>query len=209
MLLAGHTYFTKPLRAGVRLIEYLVRKSLHVYELTNDPDCILRIQLTRAPRQVDEAGVKVAKGDFVLAIHAWNERMPKLPIAGPTLEWGIQLKRLTIHSFEAVARELQKGGIYSQVRAIYGESTIFSFSDHKGGLRMIQRLGFTILPYHGSTGKFGEFWANLFSWWLMWAFNDVSLRSRDFWSLERTEAWFMAEEFIERYGEKTVTPGSQ
>ena len=207
--MASHTYITRLLRAGVRLIEYLIRKSLHVYEFTDEPDCILRIQLTPAPRSVHEGGVAVSKGDTVLVIHAWNERMPKLPKEGPTLEWGIRLRRLAVHSFEAVANELQKGGKYSQVRAIYGESTLFSFSDHTGGLRMIQHMGFTILPYRGSTGKFGEFWANLFSWWLLWAFNDVSLQSRDFWRQERTEIWFMAEDFIERYGGKAEIRGSK
>ncbi|NJD59029.1 MAG: hypothetical protein C3F13_17135 [Anaerolineales bacterium] len=198
----AQAWISRPLRAGVRLIEYLVRKSLHVFEFTDDPECILRIQLLSAPHSVDVGRVKISTGDVILAIHAWNERMPKLPVEGPTLEWGVRLRRLVIHSFEAVAREIQKGGKYSQVRAVYGESTIFSFSEHTGGLRMIQRLGFTILPYHSQTGKFGEFWSNLFSWWLMWAFNDASLRSRNFWKMERTEAWYMVDDFVKRFGKK-------
>ena len=198
--MVDRSYLSRPLKAGVRLIELLVRKSLNVYEFTDDPDCILRIQLMPAPRNVDFGSVNITKGDPVLAIHVWNERMPKLPKDGATLEWGVRLRRLLIHSFEAVAQEIRTGGKYSKVRAIYGESTLFSFTDHTGGLRMMQRLGFTIVPYHSSSGKFGEFWANLFSWWLMWAYNDVSLRSRDFWDMERTEAWCMLDEFIQQYG---------
>ena len=198
--MSDQSWISQPFRAGVRLIEFIVRKSLHVYEFTDDPECILRIQLTTAPRAVDFGSWKISKGDPILGIHAWNERMPKIPREGATIEWAIRLRRQAIHSFQKVSEELQKDDKYSQVRAVYGESTIFSFSGHTGGLQMIQRLGFTIVPYHSPSGRFGEFWANLFSWWLMWAFNDVSLDTRDFKKMERTEAWFKAEDFIQRFG---------
>jgi hypothetical protein len=57
-----------------------------------------------------------------------------------------------------------------------------------------------VLPYHRPLGKFGEFWENFFSWWLMWTYNDASLHSREFWRLQRTEIWMTADEFIRRYG---------
>jgi hypothetical protein len=196
------TWLSRPLKAGVRLIEYLVRKSMHVYEFTDDPDCILRIQLTTSPRSVDFGTWQISKGDTILSIHAWNEKMPKIPEQGATIEWAIRLRRQVVHSFHKVAEELQMRGKYSLVKAIYGESTIFSFSEHTGGLKMMQRLGFSILPYHSASGKFGDFWANLFSWWLMWAFNDLSLDTRHFKHLERTETWFQVDEFIQRYGKK-------
>jgi hypothetical protein len=198
----NHSLIGKPFRAGVLLIEYLLRKSMHVYEFTDDPECILRTQLTPAPHAVELTNGKISKGELVLAIHAWNERMPQIPPEGPSMEWAIRLRRLTVHSFEAIAKELQKGGKYAQVRAVFGESTIFSFSKHTGGLRMMQHLGFTILPAPSTAGKFGEFWANLFSWWLMWAFNNVSLDSRDFKNLERTELWAMVDDFMRRFGKE-------
>ena len=66
---------------------------------------------------------------------------------------------------------------------------------------MIQHLGFTVLPCHRPLGAFGEFWENLFSWWLMWAYNPPSLKSRRFWRLQRTEIWMTTAEFFRRYGE--------
>ncbi len=65
----------------------------------------------------------------------------------------------------------------------------------------MQSFGFTVLPYHNPLGKFGEFWENLFSWWLMYAFNTASMDTRKFWQLERTEIWMDRDEFIRRYGE--------
>jgi hypothetical protein len=199
----SQSWIERELKGGVRLIDYLLRKNLHVYEFTDDPGCLLRLQLTIAPHTIELGSQLVTKGDPVLGIHAWNERIPRLPEQGPSLEWAIRLRRLSVHSFGLVARELQKGGQYSPVKAIFGESTIFSFSSHTGGLQMMQHLGFTIIPFHSATGKFGEFWANLFSWWLMWAFNDVSLRSRDFRHLERTEAWMLVDDFINRFASQS------
>ena len=91
---------------------------------------------------------------------------------------------------------------YSQVRAVCGESALFSYTDHTGGTRLMEHLGFTILPNHRPLGRFGEFWENLFSWWMLWTYNDVSLHSREFWHLQRTEIWMTVDEFIQRYGDR-------
>src|SRR5512137_1157881 len=104
------SWLSRPLKAGVRLIEYLVRKSMHVYEFTDDPDCILRIQLTTSPRSVDFETWQISKGETIISIHAWNEKMPKIPEEGATIEWAIQLRHQVVHSFQMVAEELQKGG---------------------------------------------------------------------------------------------------
>jgi hypothetical protein len=189
------------MRAVVRLIDTLLRKSQGIYEFTDDPECILRIQLKRATHPVTFGNNRILKGDAVLAVHAWNERMPKVPEDGPTLEWAFGLRQQVIHSFMGVAKEMVQGHQFSQVRAVCGESALFSFTDHTGGTRLMQHLGFTILPYHRPLGRFGEFWENLFSWWLMWTYNEASLLSREFWQMKRTEIWIAADEFIRRYGE--------
>jgi len=36
----------------------------------------------------------------------------------------------------------------------------------------------------------------------MWAFNNVSLDSRDFKNLERTELWAMVDDFMRRFGKE-------
>jgi len=65
---------------------------------------------------------------------------------------------------------------------------------------MLQRLGFTVIPYHRSLGAFGEFWENFYTWMLMWTYNPGSLRYRGLWGLRRAEIWMSAEEFLRRYG---------
>jgi hypothetical protein len=191
----------KTLRSGVRLIDYLLRKHGDLREFSQDPSCILRIQLTTSPHPVTLGSTLINKGDPVLALHLWNEHMPQLPQQGAELEWAIHLRRRLIDTFKGVARQLRDDDRYAAVKAIFGISVLFSFSEHVGGARMMQHLGFTVLPYYRPKGRFGEFWENLFSWWLMWTYNETSIRSRKFWHLQRTEVWMDADEFMQRYGE--------
>jgi hypothetical protein len=193
------------MRAAVRLIDQLIRVTEGVDEFSRDPECILRIQLKHATHAIKIGSEMILMGEPVLALHAWNEHMPKLPAEGADLEWALQLRRQTIHSFRQVAGVMAHDSRYSQVQAVCGESALFSFTDHTGGTRMMEHLGFTVLPYHRPAGRFGEFWENLFSWWLMWTYNNTSLHSRELWRLQRTEIWMTADEFIRRYGETART----
>jgi hypothetical protein len=188
------------MRAVVRLIDTLLSKKAGLFEFSQAPDVILRIQLRTAPHPVDVSGITITKGDPVLAIHIWNERIPRIPAAGADLEWALKIHRRIIYSFQGVARWMQQDPCAADIRAIFGISVLFSFSDHTGGMQMVRHLGFTVVPFHRPVGRFGEFWENLFSWWLMWTYNDVSLRSRKFWRLRRTEIWMTRDEFIHRFG---------
>ena len=188
------------LRAGVRFIDTLLSKSLGIYVFSSDPECIMRIQLSRAAHTVSIGNQRIMRGEPVLGLHAWNEHMPKLPREGANLEWALRLRRQVVHSFKLIAKEMIRDARYSHVRAVCGSSAVFSFSEHVGGTRVMQHLGFTVLPYHRPFGRLGEFWENLFSWWLMWTYNTSSHRSRQFWRLQRTEIWITRDELLKRFG---------
>jgi YkoP domain len=188
------------MQAAVRGIDSILRKSQGIHKFTDDPECILRIQLKHSAQAVKIGVEKILKGDVVLAVHVWNERIPQIPPEGADLKWALGIKQKVIHSFRVLAMVMVQDYKYAQVRALCGTSTLFSSSVHVGGMRMMQHLGFTVLPYHRPLGRFGEFWENLFSWWMMWTFNNPSLNSREFWGLQRTEIWMTAKEFIRRYG---------
>jgi hypothetical protein len=188
------------MRALARFVDSLLRKRHGVYEISDDPECVFRIQLRQAPHEVSIHGNKISKGDPVLGMHIWNEHMPKLPEDGADLGWARRSHRLLLHTFKMIAKEMQSDEKYASVRALYGTSALLSFNDHTGGTRMMQHFGFTVLPYHPRRGRFGLFWQNFFSWWLMYTYNEVTLHNRDFWRLQRTEIWMLADDFIQRYG---------
>jgi hypothetical protein len=188
------------MRALARFIDRQLQKRNKVFEFSYDPQCIFRLQLRRAAQDVNLQGHQILKGDPILGIHIWNERMPKLPVDGADLGWARQSHRLLLHSFKLIAREMQSDTKYTGIRALFGISALFSFTGHTGGMRMMQHFGFTVLPYRPTKGRFGLFWQNFFSWWLMYTYNDVTLKYREFRHLQRTEIWMPADEFIRRYG---------
>jgi hypothetical protein len=137
----------------------------------------------------------------VLELHLWNEHIPALPPAGPDLAWASRTRRLFINSLYTVGQLVKIDSRLASVQAVGGVSVLLSDGDRSSGERMIHRLGFEILPYHTRLGRFGEFWENFYSWWLMWAFNPVSLNHRQLLRLERVEFWMPRGEFLKRFGE--------
>jgi hypothetical protein len=60
--------------------------------------------------------------------------------------------------------------------------------------------GFVVRPYRNRFGRFGEFWENLYTWFIMWTFNAASLHGRRVLGLRRMEMWMTAEDFVQRFG---------
>jgi hypothetical protein len=187
------------MQAAVRLIDHLLRLQGGIFEFSQAPDIILRLQFLTAPHAVTLGKISISRGEPVLGLHTWNERLPKLSSAGADLQWAICLRRGFICSLGEIAKLVRTDQRYANICAIYGASAMLSTTAHTGGLRMLQRLGFTILPYYRPMGRFGEFWENLFSWWMMWAYNQPSLHSRRFWRLQRTEIWMTRADFLRRF----------
>jgi hypothetical protein len=180
------------MRAFVRLVESWLRRANHVFEFTDDPECLLRLQISRAP------------GEPVVELHLWNEHIPPLPASGPDWGWANRTQRLFLRSLRAAAREMQRDPRFAGVKAVRAVSVLFSPGaspgDHSGGAHLMQRLGFDLVPCRSALGAFGDFWENFYAWWLMWAFNQVSVQRRQFFRLRRMEAWMPAEAFIQRFG---------
>jgi hypothetical protein len=103
-------------------------------------------------------------------------------------------------SYRAAARWLADQPRMADVRAVGGVTALIAPDGGGGSVRLMQRLGFEVLPYRNPLGRFGEFWENLYTWWLMWAYNAASLRHRRLLRLRRTEFWMSARAFLERYG---------
>ena len=60
------------MRALIRGLDAVQRKLQGVYEFTDDPDCLLRVQVRRTHRPLAFAGQTVSKGKRVLYLHLWK-----------------------------------------------------------------------------------------------------------------------------------------
>jgi hypothetical protein len=188
------------MRALIRGLDALQRRILGVVEFSDDPGCLLRIQLKRTSRPLIFPDQAIPTGELALYLHLWNEHLPTLPPEGPDLAWAVRLRRSLVASLCAVARHLQNEVQLEDVRAVGGATALFSPGERSGGERAIRRLGFAVIPAHRPLGRFGEFWENLYATWLMWTFNPGSLRYRKMLSRRRAEIWMPVDEFLRRYG---------
>jgi len=187
-------------RALIRCFDGFLREALGVCEFCEDPDCLLRLRFAGAPH-VLRLGDRVVEADEpVLELHFWNEHFPPLPLKGSDLAWAVRTRGLLVRSLRGVAGEMGRDPRLAGVRAVGGVTVLLSPGDHPAGVHLMERLGFTVLPYHGPWGRFGEFWENFYTWWLMWTYNPVSVRLRSLLRLRRAEVWMPADEFLRRYG---------
>ena len=189
------------MRAIVRRFDGLLRRAEGVFEFCDQADCILRLQERGAAHALSlPDGSLVRKGDPVLFLHLWNERIPPIPVDGPDLIWAARFRHLLIGSYRLTARWLVAQPDLGQVRAVGGVTVLLYGGETQGALRLIQRLGFQVMPYRNPLGRFGELWENLYTWAIMWTFNTVSLRHRRLLRIRRTEVWMSTAEFMRRYG---------
>lgn len=186
----------------IRLLDRLLRRQQGVFEYWDHPDCMFRASLGRARYAIPLPDGEIPAGAEVLQLHFWNEHMPQIPAEGPDLAVALRGQRMLIASLRAFACQIQDGARFAAGRAVGGATVLFAAGDASSGERLFQRLGFSVFPHRNPLGRFGEFWENVYTWALMWAFNAYSLQRRHFLQLQRTEVWMSTEAFLARYGTK-------
>jgi hypothetical protein len=188
------------MRAVIRGFDRFLRRARGVFEFCDERECVLRLRLTQTPRELHLPGGVVGKGEPMLELHLWNEHLPLPPADGPDLAWGLRIGRMWMVSLHRVGRYVRGDPRLSGVRAVGGVTVLLFAGDHTGGIRLMERSGFTVEPHRQPLRGFGEFWQNLYAWGLMWAFNPASVRGRRFTHLRQAEIWMHADEFLRRYG---------
>jgi hypothetical protein len=189
-----------PLRRVIRRFDAFQRRRLGVYEYCGAADCILRISVERTSDAVLLGDVSVAPGEQVVVLHFWNEHLVPMPARGPDIAYALAAHRVFVGSLRALARHLLDDPALADVRAVGGVIVLLSPHDHPAGLRLMERLGFAVRPHPQPLGRFGEFWENFYTWWVMWTYNPGSLAGRRLIRLERSEIRIQVEDFLRRYG---------
>lgn len=99
-----------------------LRQRFGVYEFTDDPQCLFRIQCLCSDDAVELAdGTRVRRGDHLLALHLWNEHIPLMGRGGPSLAWARRFDRAVQVSMRALAGYLAEHDELSDVGAICGD----------------------------------------------------------------------------------------
>ncbi len=190
---------TAAMKALLRAFDRMLARLYGVYEFTDDPDCLFHLSITRLSQPLALDGQTVPAGAEALIIHFWNEHLPRLPREGATLAQAARFQHQIVKSLQAVAAEIRRDPQLARVQAVGGVSALTTTAGPNGTTRLLRRLGFTITPYHNRLGRFGLFWENLYSWLLMWAYNEASLRHRPLSRLARSNVWMPVEKYLILY----------
>jgi hypothetical protein len=188
------------MRRIVRLLDQSLRKAQGVFEYWDDPDCMFRVSHSRAPRPISLPDSEIPDGAEVLLLHFWNEHMPHIPPEGPNINMAMRAARMLKGSFRELAREVQHNPGLVGVKAVGGIGVLIYPDAGPGAEKLLRRLGFSIFPYRHPLGRFGEFWENLYTWGLIWTFNEVSLRQRRLLRLYRSELWMSTDTLVRLHG---------
>ena len=212
-------------RGLVVLIDVIQRKLLGIVEFSSDPDCLARIALSvsRAETRLPD-GTLVRKGEPVVEIHLWNEKVPQIPPAGPDAAWAMAFRRKVIKSLRELASYVEREPSMAGVRVFHGGT---SFARRAGLTRdltagdLASRLGFFVVrpAVSGAGGtagfadgaraphgigrlfiRFRDFWENLYYLALVWAFNPQSLATKSLGRLERVDLYMTRQTLLDRYG---------
>lgn len=198
----GHV---RPWLAGlVFAFDAFLRQRHQVFEFTADPDCIFRAQLGYADHAVDLVdGIRIRPGDRMLNLHYWNEQIPRVPPAGPTIGWARQFCRQMESSLRELARYCTAHPELDDVVAI-AANVAQGTRDQRAQLTYImRRFGFAppaAVEPSRSDARLRRLGENLLIAVMVMARNPIVLRVDTLWR-DRTELYLSRTALAERFGE--------
>ncbi len=189
-------------RAAIRALDTLIRQAHEVQEFTDDELCLLRIAMVKSAEDITLSdGTRVSKGETIGELHLWNEHIPPMPKDGTYFTWGMRAYLLLMRSLRALAQYLASHPEWSSIHAWRGESSFFPKGI--GVPDLFGKLGFDVVRRENPSNffrKFADFWQNLYWWMLAWAFNPLSLKTKQLLKLERWQIWMSSAKFQQKYG---------
>jgi hypothetical protein len=150
-----------------------------VFEYTDKPDCIFRVQLGRLHSQVMLSdGTAGHPGDRVIDLHFWNEHIPATPLAKHSFAWARHFGRNFAESIDELARFLSSEPGLLDINIVRANMNLDSLS------RIAARYGFEITREPVKiwpsqyVHRFGE---NILYWLLTLACSSGRPRPKKFW----------------------------
>jgi hypothetical protein len=84
-----------------------LRRRYAVFEYTQHPSCIFRLEISRARRPlVLRDGTSVRAGERICRLHFWNEHVLPVPREGATIAWARGMQRAIAEALHELARFL-------------------------------------------------------------------------------------------------------
>lgn len=191
-----------PVRAGVRRLDAWLRSRQGFLEFAASPACILRVVLTRAEHEVRLSdGVAANRGDQILDIHFWNERIPQTS-ENPGLAWGGRFGRRLMRSLGELAVAVDADPRFAQVAALRARLAFAGERNPDDMRRFGAWFGFEEAQSIGPVSTVRRLHDAAEDVWLLalaWTFNPGSLRARSI-VRRRDDLWISRARMSERHG---------
>lgn len=198
------------LRGAVLWVDAVLKRRLGIQAFTRNPDCLLRLSMTRSGADVTLSdGTRIVRDESVGEIHFWNERLPQTPPSGPDLAWALAFQRLLRHSLVDLAAFVETDPRFRGVRAFRGTIFLDRCSWLARTVRPVQRFGLELrVPARrgGPRQAFVDFWEEVYSGVLCWAFNPCGTRSRRLRSATRRQFWISRNTLLALHGNGAERP---
>src|SRR5690348_13099575 len=109
----------------VMSIDRRLREQQRIQEYSTHPECLFRIEETRADQSLRLSdGTAVRMGEPVLKLHIWNERMPEMGSAGPTVGWARRASRAVELSLRELARAWDSNARWRGIEVICADMSL-------------------------------------------------------------------------------------
>jgi hypothetical protein len=180
---------------GIYCIDWLLRCWYGVYAYSKTDNDLLRVSIRRVetPTTLSD-GTRVHRGDVVVDLHIWNERIPALGPLGPSLVWASRTKRRIELSLVTLAHHLESQDGLDRCAAVRAEVVFVSGQ----GARKLEHIA----EHYGLTpavdSQRADLGHGLLAYGLAWACNPESLNKKRFRPM-RYEFWISGVAFRERY----------
>jgi len=171
-----------------------------IYEFSSDPNCVYRLSIENAPREVMlPDGTVFHKGEPIGILHIWGEHVPIIPPTGVNLAWATKMARVLRRSTNLLAQYAVKEKSLQSISA-FGNDAFLPYTQTT--VRLLERIGFAVLedvPTHRLHQKIRVRIVRFWTWLLRRAFNRQSARGVRPSDLQSRSIWLSRRTLLEKY----------
>jgi hypothetical protein len=173
-------------------------------EFSDSPSCMLRVARGVAGADITLSdGVTVAKGDPILELHFWNERIPQASTTRG-LGWGGQFGRRLLRSFGELAVAIERDPRLGDAVAVRGRLS-FAGARNRDEMRRFGHWFALETPIQARrpslAGRLYDVGEDIWQLALSYAYNPGCLRERQVTRV-RDELWMSKATLLARHGAK-------
>jgi hypothetical protein len=192
------------LDALVSIIDKTLRARLEIFEYSNCPQCIFRVQLLVTANEIALSdGTRLSAGSRLINLHLWNEHVAPFPVRGPTLGWARRMSHDLEVSLEELASFVANSPALEDVAAIAAMMAFGSTEQTQLIAHLAERYGFVrsldTSPSHSIAQRLHQVGEDILISMIVISHNPAAFRTSRF-RRDRVPVYLHRAELMRRFG---------